>query len=649
MGSLNYDNAPVAEIKPPQPGHPRKEEPFLNITQRVRKILLSRAEEAGDHEHHDTSRSATSEIAFSFSASFFAARGRMDEDWPDPPTEFALQAFFVRKLSPDHLKAKAFSIMRSKIHNENRVWKHFSRFDVVRQQHKNTGDHGVEAEGENDHLDQSDDDELQLVREDVEERTVSLNCPIGGILPIKIPVYGEHCEHLQSVDLENFLDLLPQTRNPAKKWRCAICHRAMRLWDLRFCSFTYEIIEGVRMKNQGRGAGRGGGDEDPDEEEDPLLSDSFVLEEDEARVLVNADGSYSFDFEKELQKEREEKFGRAMNLDEDGDSAAKRLKKDEAEQEVQKIARVNEIASVNVSASVSEEAPAGLERSLRSDVQVQHDMDFKFLVNLLGLGDPDLLFAALFKHAPGMVLFIETQKASRAAKVLRDLDFELLRKAVFLHNHDEILRRQEREEQGSLQLPAAHHRWDNDRHVDHFDVHVVAIRNPELRDLFVVKSRQHESRIQELDATAEMKLLQQIQLHQERKAPQAEGRTASTGSAATAAQGGINLDDYDFLFRSVRLYDFEHDGNNLDLESGADVEAQETPGSDHLPALLGSKFFVPGYLYSGLHVGQARDSEVFMQTDDTSAPCPSSVTMLDGTPCWNGVKQYKEEARAGCR
>jgi len=348
MGSLNYDNAPVAEIKPPQPGHPRKEEPFLNITQRVRKILLSRAEEAGDHEHHDTSRSATSEIAFSFSASFFAARGRMDEDWPDPPTEFALQAFFVRKLSPDHLKAKAFSIMRSKIHNENRVWKHFSRFDVVRQQHKNTGDHGVEAEGENDHLDQSDDDELQLVREDVEERTVSLNCPIGGILPIKIPVYGEHCEHLQSVDLENFLDLLPQTRNPAKKWRCAICHRAMRLWDLRFCSFTYEIIEGVRMKNQGRGAGRGGGDEDPDEEEDPLLSDSFVLEEDEARVLVNADGSYSFDFEKELQKEREEKFGRAMNLDEDGDSAAKRLKKDEAEQEVQKIARVNEIASVNV-------------------------------------------------------------------------------------------------------------------------------------------------------------------------------------------------------------------------------------------------------------------------------------------------------------
>ncbi|CAD7940954.1 unnamed protein product [Amoebophrya sp. A120] len=234
--------------------------------------------------------------------------------------------------------------------------------------------------------------------------------------------------------------------------------------------------------------------------------------------------------------------------------------------------------------------------------ELKDGLDFKFLIELLGLQYADLLYAALLPNMkPGLLLLIEEANADKAHKFLQELDFELLRRAVFFLSADD---KDNIKPSSSSLFPEFQ-----------FDVHVVALRNPGLRDLFLVLSQPD---IHEVDMPAQMGIISHGQCHEPQRKNAAAGAAADPHEQnrkvlpASEDEGSFLL-EHDFLFRSVTLLpdDYNrHSNGRLEVEEGDKIV--ERPGSDDVPALL-SRFLWCEQVYSGLHVGASRDSEIFLQ------------------------------------
>lgn len=71
----------------------------------------------------------------------------------------------------------------------------------------------------------------------------SLNCPLGGC-PIAVPTISQNCEahHLQTFDLNSFVLANHAMGDFAARWKCPVCQRRARPFDLRFCTWTAQAL-----------------------------------------------------------------------------------------------------------------------------------------------------------------------------------------------------------------------------------------------------------------------------------------------------------------------------------------------------------------------------------------------------------------------
>ncbi|CCI49348.1 unnamed protein product [Albugo candida] len=69
---------------------------------------------------------------------------------------------------------------------------------------------------------------------------LSLRCPLG-LCMINRPARGTNCKHLQCFDLKTFL--LYSRKARSKPWMCVICHKFIRLADLRVDPFLSKLLK----------------------------------------------------------------------------------------------------------------------------------------------------------------------------------------------------------------------------------------------------------------------------------------------------------------------------------------------------------------------------------------------------------------------
>lgn len=118
--------------------------------------------------------------------------------------------------------------------------------------------------------DSSDEDDNQNSSFDSNQLTFSLNCPIS-MIPIKTPVRGKDCLHLQCYDLSSFLH--SNSFPSGGRWRCIGCNNLLCIQDLVQCGLFTKMI-GERSK---------------------YLSDSG---KDRSRAVLRGDGKWWLDEEK---------------------------------------------------------------------------------------------------------------------------------------------------------------------------------------------------------------------------------------------------------------------------------------------------------------------------------------------------------------
>ena len=86
-------------------------------------------------------------------------------------------------------------------------------------------------------LDSDDDEELQ--QPEVTCTKLSLLCPLSR-MPIKTPVRGRDCKHLQCFDLLTYLH--SNKTVTGSRWRCPVCNDFVAIRDLLHCGLTKDMV-----------------------------------------------------------------------------------------------------------------------------------------------------------------------------------------------------------------------------------------------------------------------------------------------------------------------------------------------------------------------------------------------------------------------
>ncbi|CAD7960300.1 unnamed protein product [Amoebophrya sp. A120] len=178
--------------------------------------------------------------------------------------------------------------------------------------------------------DEDGSQELLTTSVSVELRSISLVCPISGAVQ-DTPMISQTSEktHLQTFDMDAFLESQRQIQNPAKRWKCPNTRTRCHPFDLRFCGFTKKLINTAERKAalkllHIRDAKHHGKAVQRDADTEKLLVKQLIqdqreevheiVREDFGRVIVHEDGTTNFAFDREIKKEHEMQFGGAETI-----------------------------------------------------------------------------------------------------------------------------------------------------------------------------------------------------------------------------------------------------------------------------------------------------------------------------------------------
>ncbi|CAD7948688.1 unnamed protein product [Amoebophrya sp. A25] len=321
-------------ISPPAMGHCRKEEVGLDITNYLQAAAMSVSA---------SSSSSPPVNRIRLVCRFYSGGEKLEGG--EPGRSFCVGIFTCRPMSVQDIRRRVLEKMRLDTRKSQDLGR--TCYNRVHRLIANTH-YGLVGGGRNRSITDGgggaghdDDDEVIIQGEDVEARSISAACPISGEV-LQIPCLGRFCEseHLQCFDLDAFLQIQQQIKNHAQRWRCPICQRRCRPFDLRFCRFTKEVMlsaekrvktelalkhlpEEVLAKARPPGGGTDLEDIDVrkvDKEVKDLSSQAErndLILENYQKIVVNKDGTWSFDYALQVEKEREEKYGEVAAIVDD--------------------------------------------------------------------------------------------------------------------------------------------------------------------------------------------------------------------------------------------------------------------------------------------------------------------------------------------
>eukprot|EP00392_Amoebophrya_sp_AT5.2_P011649 g11728.t1 len=166
----------------------------------------------------------------------------------EPGRCYCMGVFICKEMTIPDIRTRTLERMRSQSKSmgttgsASRIVKLFGKLNAGMKQE------GAAAGGGPAWCTKKSSDICQIVTDSVDFRSINLSCPISGDVQT-VPCVSRFCEfeHLQTFDLDNFLQIQHQIRNHGQRWRCPICQRRCRPFDFRFCRFTKQTPRATRL------------------------------------------------------------------------------------------------------------------------------------------------------------------------------------------------------------------------------------------------------------------------------------------------------------------------------------------------------------------------------------------------------------------
>eukprot|EP00391_Amoebophrya_sp_Ameob2_P002692 CAMPEP_0179002164 /NCGR_PEP_ID=MMETSP0795-20121207/11822_1 /TAXON_ID=88552 /ORGANISM="Amoebophrya sp., Strain Ameob2" /LENGTH=848 /DNA_ID=CAMNT_0020695735 /DNA_START=428 /DNA_END=2974 /DNA_ORIENTATION=+ len=255
-------------IPPPQLGHCRKETPGIDLTHLLNLKLTA---QNGGPPKAGSSVTTTNQGAAAATTTVYQklkleqlqlqqtreAKGPRntlrisvkfhsgEEQFEDgePGRCYCMGVFICKEMTIPDIRTRTLERMRSQSKSmgttgsASRIVKLFGKLNAGMKQE------GAAAGGGPAWCTKKSSDICQIVTDSVDFRSINLSCPISGDVQT-VPCVSRFCEfeHLQTFDLDNFLQIQHQIRNHGQRWRCPICQRRCRPFDFRFCRFTKQVL-----------------------------------------------------------------------------------------------------------------------------------------------------------------------------------------------------------------------------------------------------------------------------------------------------------------------------------------------------------------------------------------------------------------------